>query len=103
MKYWNYTLIPDRVESRSQKEKLDRIIEEEREAALEKLKNSENKNNEVIERQVINIDHQNNIVRENNANNENERLNNERNINDGDADKKQVRFANLKRRINENK
>lgn len=59
VKLWNYKLIPDRVESKSQKDKISKLVEEER--LLKSVPKASQ--NEVIEKPVINIDNDNRVIR----------------------------------------
>lgn len=59
VKLWNYKLIPDRVESKSQKDKISKLVEEER--LLKSI--PKQSQNEVIEKPVINIDNDNRVIR----------------------------------------
>lgn len=91
-KFINTRLIPERVESRSLKDQIDKLIEEERKHLT---KNKEQAvNNEAVLQPVIMIDHNNNIVKDNNQ--EGNALNNE---NKAALEMKKAKFSTLKRKV----
>jgi hypothetical protein len=87
VKLWNYKLIPDRVESKSQKDKISKLVEE------EKLLKSMPKpsQTEIIEKPVININHENKLLR--NLQEENNLENNE------NKEDLKMKFSGLRRKV----
>lgn len=91
-KFINTRLIPERVESRSLKDQIDKLIEEERKQ-LTKNKDQVVNNDGIIQPVII-IDHNNNIVKDNNQG--------ENAINDnnkGTLEMKKTKFSTLKRKV----
>jgi hypothetical protein len=89
VKLWNYKLIPDRVESKSQKDKISKLVEEER--LLKSMPKPVQA--EVIERPVINIDHENKVIR--NAQQDNKDPDGE----NQNKDDLKMKFAGLRRKV----